>query len=87
MGGASLQMNRLSGWAAAVPVGAALAVVPFAIVLLLLRESEDPESIGGYLRFWRRVPGELFLSFVPMAAAGAMLGWIIGSRTPATSRR
>ncbi|MPY86947.1 MAG: hypothetical protein GEU99_03405 [Luteitalea sp.] len=78
-------LGRRMSPSAASAVGAALAVVPFAILVLVLRDGSDPRSVSGFLQYWRRVPGEFFFTFAPMSAAGAILGWLIGSGSRATS--
>ncbi len=66
-----------------VSIGAILAVVPLALWVLLLRDSDDPGSLSGYVRLWVRVPGEFLTGFLPMAFAGGMLGWFATQSTQA----
>ena len=60
--------------------GAILAAVPLAATIAIFRvPGEDPATVMGFVRFWLRVPGEFLLPFVPMAIAGAILGWFATS--------
>lgn len=64
-----------------VTVGAMLAVLPLAILIMLFKDGDDPTNVGGFIRFWFRVPGEFLLGFVPMALAGGLLGWYASARS------
>lgn len=55
--------------------GAILAIIPIAAFVLLFRDDDDPATLAGYVRFWIGVPGEFLLGVLPMAVAGAILGW------------
>jgi hypothetical protein len=62
--------------------GALLGAVPFAGTIMLFRDAdEDPSTVLEFARFWLRVPGEFLVPFLPMAIAGAMLGWFATLRS------
>ncbi len=66
-----------------ITIGAVLALIPIAALVAILRD-RDEESIGEILLFWLHVPGEFVISFLPMAAAGAIIAWFATAGSPST---
>jgi len=54
--------------------------LPLYVLLPWFAFRDHNETFIGLLRFWWRVPGELFVHAIPAALAGAVFGACVGAR-------
>ena len=73
---------RLTALRAAI-VAALLVPGPFAIYLIVFSDAnEDPRTVGEWLAFWLRVPGELLIGLLPFLAGSVAFARALVARGP-----
>jgi hypothetical protein len=68
---------------AAVVLGAVLAPLSYAAIAAWFHESDDPQTLGGWIRFWAAHLPAVLVAMLPFAVAGAVFGLL----WPGTRRR
>ena len=76
------RVPRLSGAKTAVIAGVLLGAVAYLAIGMVFGESEDPQTVWGWVRYWAGRPRGFALSSAPFMAAGAIFGfvWMKGRR-------
>jgi hypothetical protein len=60
---------------AAAAVGAALGPLALVAFVLLFPESESPQAVSEWLRYWTTHPADTAIGSLPFVIAGAVFGW------------
>lgn len=57
-----------------VGLGILLSLIPSVLGILMFHDSDDPDSLRGYIQFWQRMPAAFVLGFLPYFVSGAVFG-------------